>query len=188
MTVVPKSGGNIVQRLVLHLRRQRQDAGQQLRRQAAERAGGAGEVAAAARLSGRRSAGRSARTACGSSSTTAASTPPTPSPASSPTRTPATRPSGPTSRTSPGRAASTRRRKIYALRLTTQLTPKNKLSVFWDEQPQCSGAAWTRRRRLHVATRTAGSTAAARSTASSAPVRTRRRPATTATRTRRCSR
>jgi hypothetical protein len=34
------------------------------------------------------------------------------------------------------------RRRIYALRLTTQLTPKNKLSVFWDEQPYCSGAAW----------------------------------------------
>ena len=35
------------------------------------------------------------------------------------------------------------KRNIYALRLTMQLTPKNKLSVFWDEQPQCSGAAWT---------------------------------------------
>jgi hypothetical protein len=35
------------------------------------------------------------------------------------------------------------RRSIYALRLTTQLTPRNKLSVFWDEQPQCSGAAWS---------------------------------------------
>ena len=34
-------------------------------------------------------------------------------------------------------------RSIYALRLTMQLTPRNKLSVFWDEQPQCSGAAWT---------------------------------------------
>ena len=79
-------------------------------------------------------------------------------------------------------------RRIYALRLTTQLTPKNKLSVFWDEQPQCSGAAWTGDDGLHVATRTAGSTAAARSTASSAPDRTRRRPATTATRTRKCSR
>jgi len=33
-------------------------------------------------------------------------------------------------------------RKIYSLRLTTQLTPKNKLMVFWDEQPNCSGAAW----------------------------------------------
>jgi hypothetical protein len=39
-----------------------------------------------------------------------------------------------------GRIDQTRR--IFALRLTTQLTPKNKLSVFWDEQPQCSGAAW----------------------------------------------
>jgi hypothetical protein len=35
------------------------------------------------------------------------------------------------------------RRSIYALRLTMQLTPKNKLSLFWDEQPQCSGASWT---------------------------------------------
>jgi hypothetical protein len=35
------------------------------------------------------------------------------------------------------------RRRIYALRLTTQLTPRNKLSLFWDEQPQCSGAAWS---------------------------------------------
>ena len=35
------------------------------------------------------------------------------------------------------------KRRIYALRLTTQLTPKNKISVFWDEQPQCSGAAWS---------------------------------------------
>jgi hypothetical protein len=34
------------------------------------------------------------------------------------------------------------RRRIYALRLTTQLTPRNKLSLFWDEQPYCSGAAW----------------------------------------------
>jgi hypothetical protein len=33
-------------------------------------------------------------------------------------------------------------RKIYSMRLTTQLTPKNKLMLFWDEQPQCSGAAW----------------------------------------------
>ncbi|HKE83493.1 MAG TPA: carboxypeptidase regulatory-like domain-containing protein [Vicinamibacterales bacterium] len=35
------------------------------------------------------------------------------------------------------------KRRIYALRLTMQLTPKNKLSLFWDEQPQCSGAAWS---------------------------------------------
>jgi len=34
-------------------------------------------------------------------------------------------------------------RKIYSLRLTMQLTPRNKLSVFWDEQPRCAGAAWT---------------------------------------------
>ena len=43
------------------------------------------------------------------------------------------------------------KRKIFALRLTMQLTPKNKLSLFWDEQPQCSGAgvARHRRQRLH---------------------------------------
>jgi hypothetical protein len=34
------------------------------------------------------------------------------------------------------------KRKIYALRLTTQLTPKNKLMLFWDEQPRCAGSAW----------------------------------------------
>ena len=34
------------------------------------------------------------------------------------------------------------KRNIFALRLTMQLTPKNKLSLFWDEQPQCSGASW----------------------------------------------
>ena len=33
-------------------------------------------------------------------------------------------------------------RKIASLRLTTQITPKNKLTVFWDEQPQCNGAGW----------------------------------------------
>ena len=33
-------------------------------------------------------------------------------------------------------------RKIMSLRVTTQLTPKNKLMVFWDEQPQCNGAGW----------------------------------------------
>jgi hypothetical protein len=33
-------------------------------------------------------------------------------------------------------------RKIASLRLTTQVTPKNKLMVFWDEQPQCNGAGW----------------------------------------------
>lgn len=41
----------------------------------------------------------------------------------------------------PGRLDT--RRRIYALRLTTQLTPRNKLMLFWDEQPQCAGAAWT---------------------------------------------
>jgi hypothetical protein len=34
-------------------------------------------------------------------------------------------------------------RKIASLRLTTQITPKNKLMVFWDEQPQCNGAGWS---------------------------------------------
>jgi hypothetical protein len=34
------------------------------------------------------------------------------------------------------------KRRIFSLRLTAQLSPKNKLMLFWDEQPQCSGAAW----------------------------------------------
>jgi hypothetical protein len=34
-------------------------------------------------------------------------------------------------------------RKIGSLRLTTQLTPRNKLMVFFDAQPQCSGAGWS---------------------------------------------
>ena len=32
---------------------------------------------------------------------------------------------------------------IYALRLTGQITPRHKLSGFWDEQPQCGGSAWS---------------------------------------------
>ena len=72
-------------------------------------------------------------------------------------------------------------RKIYSLRLTTQITPRNKLCCSGTSSR--SAAARPGRApnddRLHVATRTAGSTAAARSTASSALDRTRRRPATT---------
>jgi hypothetical protein len=34
-------------------------------------------------------------------------------------------------------------RRINALRLTWQVTPRNKLSVFYDNQPPCQGAAWT---------------------------------------------
>ena len=33
-------------------------------------------------------------------------------------------------------------RRIGSLRLTTQITPKNKLMVFWDEQPNCTNAGW----------------------------------------------
>src|SRR5262245_8361242 len=33
-------------------------------------------------------------------------------------------------------------RYINALRLTFQLTPRNKLSVFYDNQPSCTGAGW----------------------------------------------
>ncbi len=33
-------------------------------------------------------------------------------------------------------------RRILSLRLTTQLTPKNKFVAFWDDQPQCTGSAW----------------------------------------------
>jgi Carboxypeptidase regulatory-like domain len=34
-------------------------------------------------------------------------------------------------------------RFINALRLTIQATPRNKFSVFYDNQPSCNGAAWT---------------------------------------------
>ena len=34
-------------------------------------------------------------------------------------------------------------RRIASLRLTTQITPKNKLTVFWDEQPNCTNSGWS---------------------------------------------
>jgi hypothetical protein len=34
-------------------------------------------------------------------------------------------------------------RRINALRLTWQITPRNKFSAFYDNQPPCNGAAWT---------------------------------------------
>jgi hypothetical protein len=34
------------------------------------------------------------------------------------------------------------RRRINALRLTWQMTTRNKLSAFYDDQPACTGAAW----------------------------------------------
>ena len=40
-------------------------------------------------------------------------------------------------------ARSDTRRDVYALRLTAQVTPRNKGGVFWDEQPLCSGTTWT---------------------------------------------
>ena len=33
--------------------------------------------------------------------------------------------------------------RIANLRLTIQATPRNKFSVFWDEQKPCTGAAWS---------------------------------------------
>lgn len=41
------------------------------------------------------------------------------------------------------------RRRIYALRLTMQLTERNKLMLFWDEQPQCTNGAWSGETRCH---------------------------------------
>jgi hypothetical protein len=34
-------------------------------------------------------------------------------------------------------------RRILGLRLTWQVSPRNKLHLFWDEQLQCSGSAWS---------------------------------------------
>jgi hypothetical protein len=36
-------------------------------------------------------------------------------------------------------------RMINALRLTIQASPRNKFTVFWDDQPYCEGAAWDER-------------------------------------------
>jgi hypothetical protein len=33
--------------------------------------------------------------------------------------------------------------RIFSLRLTTQVTPRNKVGVFWDEQKPCTGATWS---------------------------------------------
>jgi hypothetical protein len=33
--------------------------------------------------------------------------------------------------------------RIASLRLTTQVTPRNKIGVFWDEQKPCTGATWS---------------------------------------------
>ena len=34
-------------------------------------------------------------------------------------------------------------RKSVSLRLTWQVTPRNKLNLFWDEQPSCNGSTWS---------------------------------------------
>ena len=124
MTVVPRSGGNAFNGSFFISGLNDSDAGRQLRREAAERAGRAGEVAPAARLPGLgRRTGASA-IGCGSSSTTAASTRPTRSRVSSRTRTPAipTKWTYEPDFTRQGRIDQSR--KIYSLRLTTQLTPQ----------------------------------------------------------------
>jgi hypothetical protein len=36
-------------------------------------------------------------------------------------------------------------RTINAVRLTLQATPRNKFTIFWDDQPYCEGAAWDAR-------------------------------------------
>src|SRR5688572_7779684 len=33
--------------------------------------------------------------------------------------------------------------RVYALRVSSQLSARHKVTLFWDEQPQCSGAAWS---------------------------------------------
>jgi hypothetical protein len=35
--------------------------------------------------------------------------------------------------------------RITSLRLTTQVTPRNKIGLFWDEQKPCTGATWSSR-------------------------------------------
>ena len=81
-------------------------------------------------------------------------------------------------------------RKIYSLRLTTQISPREQVDAVLGRTAavQRRGMAGSPATTAACRTRTAGSTVAARTTASSVLARTRRRPATTATRTRRCSR
>ena len=33
--------------------------------------------------------------------------------------------------------------RIASVRLTWQITPRNKFNLFWDEQPTCTGSAWS---------------------------------------------
>ena len=79
---------------------------------------------------------------CGSSRTSAIRAPIDRSPACMPTRTPAI----PTKRTyeadlsRPARGAGNWR--TMSLRLTNQLTPRNRVGVFWDEQIPCHGGSW----------------------------------------------
>ena len=56
------------------------------------------------------------------------------------TRTPATRTSGSTSRTSARQAFNDKTWQNASGRITAQVTPRNKVNVFWDEQSVCASA------------------------------------------------
>ena len=72
-------------------------------------------------------------------------------------------------------------RSIYALRLTWQVSPRNKIMGFFDYQPECTSAAWVEDSDACRNTPPGDGwiRAARRSTTSSAPDRTRRKRATT---------
>ena len=106
MQIIPKAGGNTFNGSVLYLGLQRQDAGQQLRRQAAERARPLCPGAVDPRLPGVARRADHPRPDVVLRQLPRGWTRPTRSRASTPTRTQATRPSGPTSPTCRCRAGS----------------------------------------------------------------------------------
>src|SRR5690606_40850453 len=59
----------------------------------------------------------------------------------------------------PDRNVQSRRdlsRRIDALRLTIQATPRNKFTLFYDNQPYCEGAAWDEDRKSVVQGKSVG--------------------------------
>ena len=86
------------------------------------------------------SAVRSSAIACGSSPTCAAGPTPRSSTASSRTASPATRRTGTTRPITSIEARTAEARKIYAGRLTAQITPRNRVTFSHDYQRRCGGS------------------------------------------------
>ena len=141
--LVPKTGGNNFSRHLLRQHRRQVVAGQQRGRRAAvvrhperrPRSSGAGTPAS-------RWAGRSSGTGCGSTARRARSATTPTSPAASPTPTPATRSAGTTWPIRASRSARPPAGRSSAARVTSQLTPRNKVSAYFDYQKVCEGSSY----------------------------------------------